>query len=196
MKVIAINGSARKEGNTTSLINMVFKELNEEGIDTEIVKLSGKNIKNCLACMKCFENKDRKCVIKSDILNEIIEKMASADAIILGSPTYFANVTPEIKALIDRAGLVGIANDHLFARKVGAAVVAVRRAGSTNTFDAINKFFFINQMIVPGSSYWNMGIGLKPGDVNNDEEGILTMKNLGQNMAWLLKKINTNIITD
>jgi multimeric flavodoxin WrbA len=196
MKVIAINGSARKEGNTTSLINMVFKELNEEGIDTEIVKLSGKNIKNCLACMKCFENKDRKCVIKSDMLNEIIEKMASADAIILGSPTYFANVTPEIKALIDRAGLVGIANDHLFARKVGAAVVAVRRAGSTNTFDAINKFFFINQMIVPGSSYWNMGIGLKPGDVNNDEEGILTMKNLGQNMAWLLKKINTNIITD
>ena len=196
MKVIAINGSARKEGNTTSLINMVFKELNEEGIDTEIVKLSGKNIKNCLACMKCFENKDRKCVIKSDILNEIIEKMVSADAIILGSPTYFANVTPEIKALIDRAGLVGIANDHLFARKVGAAVVAVRRAGSTNTFDAINKFFFINQMIVPGSSYWNMGIGLKPGDVNNDEEGILTMKNLGQNMAWLLKKINTNIITD
>ena len=196
MKVIAINGSARKEGNTTSLINMVFKELNEEGIDTEIVKLSGKNIKNCLACMKCFENKDRKCVIKSDMLNEIIEKMASADAIILGSPTYFANVTPEIKALIDRAGLVGIANDHLFARKVGAAVVAVRRAGSTNTFDAINKFFFINQMIVPGSSYWNMGIGLKPGDVNNDEEGMLTMKNLGQNMAWLLKKINTNIITD
>jgi len=115
--------------------------------------------------------------------------MDKADAIILGSPTYFANVTPEIKALIDRAGLVGIANDYLFAKKAGAAVVAVRRAGSTNTFDAINKFFFINQMIVPGSSYWNMGIGQQPGDVENDEEGTTIMKNLGQNMAWLLKRI-------
>lgn len=122
-------------------------------------------------------------------MNDIIEKMDKADAIILGSPTYFANVTPEIKALIDRAGLVGIANDYLFAKKAGAAVVAVRRAGSTNTFDAINKFFFINQMIVPGSSYWNMGIGQQPGDVENDEEGTTIMKNLGQNMAWLLKRI-------
>ena len=190
MKVIAINGSARKEGNTTNLIKMVFEELNKEEIETEIIELAGKNIKNCLACMKCFENKDRKCVIKNDMLNDIIEKMTNADAIILGSPTYFANVSPEIKAVIDRAGLVGIANDHLFAKKVGAAVVAVRRAGSTNTFDAINKFFFINQMIVPGSSYWNMGLGLQPGDVNNDEEGVKTMKNLGQNMVWLLKKIN------
>ena len=190
MKVIAINGSARKEGNTTHLIKMVFEELSKEGIETEIIKLAGKNIKNCLACMKCFENKDRKCIIKSDMLNEIVEKMAEADAIILGSPTYFANVSPEIKAVIDRAGLVGIANDYLFAKKAGAAVVAVRRAGSTNTFDAINKFFFINQMIVPGSSYWNMGIGLKPGDVDSDEEGVKTMTALGQNMAWLLKKLN------
>ena len=190
MKVIAINGSARKNGNTTHLINMVFEELKSEGIETELIELAGKNIKNCLACLKCFETKDKKCIIKTDMLNEIIEKMANADAIILGSPTYFANVTPEIKALIDRAGLVGIANDYLFDRKAGAAVVAVRRAGSTNTFDAINKFFFINQMIVPGSSYWNMGLGLKPGDVDNDEEGIKTMKDLGQNMAWLLKKIN------
>ncbi len=190
MKVIAINGSARKNGNTTHLIKMVFEELKAEGIETELIELAGKNIKNCLACMKCFETKDKKCIIKSDMLNEIIEKMANADAIILGSPTYFANVTPEIKALIDRAGLVGIANDYLFAKKVGAAVVAVRRAGSTNTFDAINKFFFINQMIVPGSSYWNMGLGLKQGDVDNDEEGIKTMENLGKNMSWLLKKIN------
>jgi len=123
-------------------------------------------------------------------LNELIEKMIAADAIILGSPTYFANVSPELKSLIDRAGLVGIANDYLFAKKVGAAVVAVRRAGSVNVFDAINKFFFINQMIVPGSLYWNLGIGLQPGDVNNDEEGIRTMKILGQNMAWLMKKLN------
>ncbi|MDY6932380.1 MAG: flavodoxin family protein [Halobacteriota archaeon] len=190
MKVVAINGSARKEGNTTHLIKIVFEELQREGIETELIELSGKNITNCLACHKCFENKDKKCSIKTDMLNEIIEKMANAEAIILGSPTYFANVSPEIKSVIDRAGLVGIANDHLYKRKIGAAVVAAGRAGSTNAFDAINKFFFINQMIVPGSSYWNMGIGLHPGDVGNDEEGVRTMKVLGQNMAWLLKKIN------
>lgn len=190
MKVIALNGSARKEGNTTQLIRIVLEELNKEGIETELIELSGENIKNCLACYKCFENKDKKCIIKNDILNEIIGKMAAADAIILGSPTYFANVSPEIKSLIDRAGLVGIANGYIYAKKVGAAVVAVRRAGSGNVFDAINKFFFINQMIVPGSVYWNSGIGLQPGDINNDEEGIRTMKILGQNMAWLMKKIN------
>ncbi len=189
MKVIAINGSARKKGNTNHLINMVFEELNKEGIETELIKLAGEKIKSCKACFKCFKNKDKKCKIDSDILNEIIEKMQKADAIILGSPTYFANVSPELKSLIDRAGLVGIANDYLFAKKVGAAVVAVRRAGSVNVFDAINKFFFINQMIVPGSLYWNLGIGLQPGDVNNDEEGVRTMKILGQNMAWLMKKL-------
>ena len=190
MKVIAINGSARKKGNTNHLINMVFEELNKEGIETELIKLAGEKIKSCRACFKCFKNKDQKCTIKSDILNEIIEKMVIADAIILGSPTYFANVSPEIKSVIDRAGLVGIANDYLFTKKVGAAVVAVRRAGSVNVFDAINKFFFINQMIVPGSVYWNLGIGLQPGDVNNDEEGVRTMKILGQNMAWLMKKLS------
>ena len=190
MKVIAINGSARKKGNTGQLINMVFAELNKEGIETELIKLAGKKIKSCKACLKCFKNKDKKCIVNNDILNELIEKMIAADAIILGSPTYFANVSPELKSLIDRAGLVGIANDYLFAKKVGAAVVAVRRAGSVNVFDAINKFFFINQMIVPGSLYWNLGIGLQPGDVNNDEEGIRTMKILGQNMAWLMKKLS------
>ncbi len=191
MKVIAINGSARSNGNTAHLIEMVFNELHSEGIDTELINLAGKNIRNCLACYKCFENKNGKCIITSDTLNEIIEKMALADAVILASPTYFANVSPEIKSLIDRAGLVGIANDFLFARKAGAAIVAVRRAGSVNAFDAINKFFFINQMIVPGSCYWNMGIGMQPGDVDNDEEGVRTMKLLGQNMAWLLNKINS-----
>ena len=139
MKVIAINGSARKDGNTTHLIKMVFSELEKEGIETELIELAGKNLKNCMACYKCFQNKDKKCIIKNDDLNDVIAKMDEADAIILGSPTYFANVSPEIKALIDRAGLVGIANDYLFKRKIGAPVVAVRRAGSVNVFDAINK---------------------------------------------------------
>ncbi len=190
MKVLAIIGSARKGGNTTTLTKIVFGELEKEGIETELIELAGKNLKGCMACYKCFQNKDKSCSIKTDEMNELITKMDEADAVILGSPTYFANVSSNIKALIDRAGLVGIANDYLFKRKIGAAVVAVRRAGSVNVFDAINKFFFINQMIVPGSVYWNLGIGSQPGDVNGDDEGVRTMKILGENMAWLLNKIN------
>lgn len=190
MKVVAFNGSSRKEGNTASLIKHVFAELEKEGIETEMVQVGGKSIHGCTACTKCFESKDRKCVIDKDIVNDCIEKMFEADGIILASPTYFADLTPEIKALIDRAGFVAIANGSIFKRKVGAAVVAVRRAGAVHAFDSINHFFTISQMIIPGSSYWNIGIGLAEGDVEKDEEGIRTMQVLGQNMAWLLKKLN------
>ena len=190
MKVVAFSGSARKDGNTAILINNVLQELDKEGIGTELIQLAGKKIRGCLACMKCFENKDQRCANKDDVLNECLEKMIEADGIILGSPTYFSNVSTEIKALIDRAGLVAIANGHMFKRKVGAAVVAVRRAGSVSVFDAINHFFFINQLIVPGSIYWNMGFGFEKGEVEKDEEGIQTMKVLGENMAWLLKKLH------
>ena len=190
MKVVAFSGSARKDGNTAILINNVLQELEKEGIGTELIQLAGKKIRGCLACMKCFENKDQRCANKDDVLNECLEKMLEADGIILGSPTYFSNVSTETKALIDRSGLVAIANGHMFKRKVGAAVVAVRRAGSVSVFDAINYFFFINQLIVPGSIYWNMGIGYEKGDVEKDEEGIQTMKVLGENMAWLLKKLH------
>jgi multimeric flavodoxin WrbA len=189
MKVVAFNGSPRKNGNTAMLINQVFSELEKNGIETELVQVGGKKIRGCLACGKCFQNKDKKCVIKDDILNECLEKMIEADGIIIGSPTYFANVSTEIKALIDRAGYVAIANDRMLSRKVGAAVVAVRRAGAANVFDAINKFFLINQMIVPGSAYWNLGIGSDKGDVESDDEGMNTMKVLGENTAWLLNKI-------
>jgi len=190
MKVVAFNGSARKGGNTSILINLVLDELQKEGIETELFQFAGKKIRGCIACMKCFENKDQRCANNKDVLNECLEKMIEADGIILGSPTYFSNVSTEMKALIDRAGLVAIANGHMFKRKVGAAVVAVRRAGSVSVFDAINYFFFINQLIVPGSIYWNMGIGYEKGDVEKDEEGIQTMKVLGENMAWLLKKLH------
>ncbi len=190
MKVIAFNGSPRKDGNTAMLINRVLEGLEKEGIKTEFFQLGGKQIRGCTACYKCFQNKDQRCSVKNDILNECLEKMIEADGIILGSPTYFCNVSTEIKALIDRAGLVAIANGHLFKRKIGAAVVAVRRAGAANVFDAINKLFFINQMIVPGSIYWNLGIGFDKEDVKGDDEGINTMKILGENMAWLLKKVN------
>ena len=191
MKVIAFNGSARKDGNTAILINQVFGELEKQDIETEMMQLSGQKVKGCIACYKCFENKDQRCSVKNDIVNDCIERMLQADGIILASPTYFADVSAELKALIDRAGLVAKANGDMFRRKVGAAIVAVRRGGSVHAFDSMNHFFLISQMIIPGSSYWNMGFGLEIGDVEKDEEGLQTMKTLGQNMAWLLKKIRT-----
>ncbi len=156
MKVVAFNGSPRKEGNTATLIRHVLDELENEGIETEIVQIGGKSIHGCTACGKCVENKDRKCVIDNDIVNDCIEKMLQADGIILASPTYFADLTPELKALIDRAGFVAGANGGLFRHKVGTAVVAVRRAVSIRVFDSINHLFTISQMIISGSSYWNI----------------------------------------
>jgi len=117
--------------------------------------------------------------------------MIEADGILLASPTYFADVTAEMKAFIDRCGMIGKANGDLFQRKVGAAIISVRRGGAIHAFDTINHFFLISQMIIPGSSYWNMGLGGNPGDVESDEEGLATMELLGHNMAWLLKKIHT-----
>jgi len=189
MKVVAFNGSPRPGGNTGILLGQVLAELNREGIDTELVQLAGKNLQGCISCFKCFENKDGHCAVKNDVANECIDKMRAADGILLGSPTYFADVSSRLKALIERAGMTARANDDMFRYKVGAAVVAVRRAGAVHTFDSINHFFLIGQMIVPGSSYWNVGIGLEPGTVNADEEGLQTMRNLGRNIAWLLKKL-------
>jgi multimeric flavodoxin WrbA len=192
MKVIAFNGSARRNGNTAILIRKVFSELQDVGIETEMIQLAGKTIRGCTACRKCFDNKNQRCAIDDDCVNECIEKMLEADGIILASPTYFADVTAEMKALIDRAGYVARANPDMLKRKVGAAVVAARRAGSIHTFDTLNHFFLISQMIVPGSSYWNLGIGRAIGNVEQDEEGIETMRTLGRNMAWLLKKTVPN----
>lgn len=188
MKVVGFNGSPRKEGNTYIAIRTVFEELEKEGIETELVQLGISNIRGCRACYKCFEKKDNRC-IQPDDLNLFIEKMMAADGIIIGSPTYFANVSTEVKALIDRAGLVTRANGYLLKRKVGAAVVAARRAGGTDVYSAINYFFGLSQMIVPASSYWNLGFGRNPGEILNDEEGMKTFRDLGQNMAWLMKKI-------
>lgn len=189
MKVVAFNGSARRKGNTALLLDHVMAELNKEGIQTETVHLAGKSIQGCIACMKCHRNKDRRCTVDTDYLNECIAKMDAAEGILLGSPTYFADVSTEMKALIDRAGMVAKANDDMFRRKVGAAVVAVRRAGAIHAFDSMNHFFLIGQMIVPGASYWNIGIGLDRGDVAADSEGLQTMDTLGQNMAWLMKRL-------
>jgi multimeric flavodoxin WrbA len=189
IKVVAFNGSARKGGNTAILLGYVLRELETEGIETELIEMSGATIHGCLACRECSNNKNRRCGQTGDMGNAFIEKMEQADGILLGSPTYVTDVSPEIKALIDRACLVSKANGGIFRRKVGAAVVAVRRAGAIHAFDTLNHMFLISEMIVPGSSYWNIGFGLEKGDVERDEEGIRTMKTLGQNMAWLLKKV-------
>lgn len=187
LRVLAINGSPRKGGNTEIMLKVVLDVLAEEGIKTEFFQLGGKDVNGCVACMKCKKKKDGFCHKKNDVLNKCIEKMVKADGILIGSPVYFTDVTPEVKALIDVAGYAGRAGGNIYRRKAGAAVVAVRRAGAIHTFDTINHFFLINEMIVPGSSYWNMGIGREKGDVLKDEEGIRTMRTLGENMAWVLK---------
>lgn len=189
MKVVAFNGSPRTEGNTSILVKQVFAELQQEGIQTELINLTGQPLRGCTACMTCFNKKDRRCIISNDLINDCIEKMAGADGIVLASPTYFSDVTTEMKALIDRAGMVVRANNHLLRRKVGAAVVASRRGGAGHVFNSLNHFFFINQMVVPGSSYWNFAFGRQIGEVEEDTEGMETMKVLGQNMAWLLKRL-------
>jgi multimeric flavodoxin WrbA len=189
VKVVAFNGSARKDGNTALLIRRVLQVLEAKGFETELIQLAGEPIRGCDACRTCYKTKNKRCAIEDDNVNLYIQKMLEADGIILGSPVYFSMMTSEMKALIDRAGYVASANSDMFKRKVGAAVVAVRRAGALPTFDAINNFFLISQMIVPGSSYWNIGVGRKKGDVESDEEGMETMEDLGKNMAWLIKKL-------
>ena len=190
MKVVAFNGSARKDSNTAILIKHVFGELEKEGIETEMIQLAPKPLRGCLACYRCWINADKRCVQTKDNLNTYVEKMVEADGIILGSPVYVTSVSSEMKALIDRACMVCKANGGLLRRKAGVAVIAARRAGQIHAFDTINHFFLISEMIVPGSSYWNFAFGLEKGDVDNDVEGIDTIQVLGQNMAWLLKKLH------
>ena len=189
MKIIAFNGSPRPDGNTAILLNHVLEPIKAKGFQTEVFHLGGTNIHGCRGCYGCFKQKNGRCAFRDDGANDCIAEMLNADGIILGSPTYFADVTAEIKALIDRAGLVSKANGDLLKRKVGAAVIAVRRDGAIHAFDSINHFFLISQMIVPGSCYWNVGIGREKGEVEKDEEGLKTMKVLGENMAWLLERV-------
>lgn len=190
MKVIAFNTSARSDGNTAILIKRVFKELENEGIKAELIQLAGQKISGCIGCGKCSINKNKRCAVTDDLVNEYIGEMVKADGIIIGSPTYFADCTAGAKALIERAGMVSRANDNMLMHKVGAAVIAVRRGGAIHVFDTINHFFTISEMIIVGSLYWNVGIGRQIGEVEQDEEGLNTMAILGKNMAWLLNKIH------
>lgn len=192
MKIIAFNGSPRKGGNTELLINEVFKPMVEAGIECEIVQIGGLCLRGCSACYHCFKTKDGKCVIKTDKMNEILAKVHEADAIILASPTYYGSVSAEMKAFMDRLGLTSIGMGRSLTRKIGAAVISVRRGGAVPVFDELNRFMLGSGMIVPGSTYWNFGMGEEPGDVMNDKEGIRNMLDLGIQLTWLMKSLLDN----
>ena len=189
MKVVAFNGSPRRDGNTSILLNRVLEPIKARGIQIEVVQVGGSNIHGCRACYACRRNKNGRCVHDDDMVNECIAKMVEADGIVVGSPTYFADVTPETKALIDRVGFVTRGSGELLRRKVGAAVIAFGRAGELHAFDSLNHFFLICQMVVPGSCYWNVGVGRDKGDIEKDEEGMKAMRVLGETMAWLVESI-------
>lgn len=190
MKVIAFNGSPRRAGNTNRALELVLEELRNEGIETELIQMGSEDFVPCQACNACATKKDRRCKFKDDSVNEWIEKIAAADGVVIGSPVYFGSMNGHTKAFIDRVGFVAKVNGDIFKRKVGAAVAVNRRAGALATFHEINDFFLIGQMVVVGSSYWNVVTALKPGDIEADKEGQETMRILGRNMAWAIRKLN------
>jgi len=193
MYAIAVNGSPRKGGNTEFMLQEVLGQLDKAGWKTEMVKVGGTTIRGCIACNKCFETQDNSCIQKKDKFNEIFLKMVEADAIILGSPTYFAAVASDLKSLIDRSGYVAYANNHAFAGKIGAAVVAVRRGGAIHAYDSINHMFQMSQMIIPCSTYWNFCFGLEKGEAVNDAEGVANMRHLGRAIDWLARAIKPKL---
>ena len=187
MKVIAINGSPRKDGNTFHALNMVGNELKANGIEFEILHIGHKQIHGCMACGKCAVNKDEKCTITNDDLNQSIQKIKEFDGIIIASPVYFAGIAGTMKSFLDRLFYVAGVNGGLFRQKVAAAVVAVRRTGGSVTFDSLNHYLTYSEMILATSNYWNIIHGRAAGEVEQDIEGKQIMRVLAKNMAWLLK---------
>lgn len=187
MKVIAFNGSPKKEGNTYHALRMVGAELESEGIEFEIVQVGDKAIRGCIACNQCAVNKNERCVLPDDPVNELIQKMKEADGIILASPVYYSAIAGTMKSFLDRAFYVSGANDQMLRHKVGAAVVAVRRSGGMPTFQQLNNYLLYSEMLLPTSNYWNVIHGRAPGEVTEDLEGVQIMRVLGKNMAWLMK---------
>jgi len=191
--VVAFNGSPRPDGNTRILLEKALEPIRAAGIEAEIVQVGGHPIHGCLACYKCMELQNQRCIMDHDIINTCLEKMIRADAILFGSPTYFADMTPEMKALIDRSGFVAFANNRLFNRKIGASVAVQRRGGATNTFNSMNQMFLMSGMILPGSTYWNLGVGLEKGSVVNDSEAMDNMTDLGQTIVWLIERLRSDV---
>jgi multimeric flavodoxin WrbA len=191
MRVLGISGSPRSGGNTDILIHKALATLQEEGIETEFLSLADRPIKPCVGCRGCFASETIRCVQKDPAFDGILEQFMAADGILLGSPVYFGSATPQIMTLVDRVGYVARRHPQLLRRKVGAAIVVARRAGQNFTFAQLNYFFLISEMIVPGSTYWNIAFGREKGEVENDAEGLSTVQTLAQNMAWLMKKLGS-----
>ncbi len=189
MKVVAFNGSPKKEGNTYHAIKIVADELEKEGIETEIIHVGNKSIRGCIACNQCAKNKNEKCVLPDDEVNQWIQKMKEADGIILGSPVHYSAIGGTMKSFLDRAFYVTGNNNGMLRHKVGATVVAVRRAGGVSTFNQLNNYIDYSEMVRPTSNYWNVIHGTRPGEVLQDEEGVQIMRVLGKNMAWLMKLV-------
>ncbi|SHH38979.1 flavodoxin family protein [Clostridium grantii] len=189
MKVVAFNGSPKKEGNTYQALKIVGEELEKQNIEFEILHVGNKNIRGCAACNMCAKNKNEKCIINDEV-NDMIQKMKEADGIILGSPVYYAGIAGTMKAFLDRAFYVTSVNGMMLKYKVGASLAAVRRSGGIPTFDSLNHYITYSEMFMPASNYWNVVHGTKPGDVNEDEEGKQIARILGTNMAWLMKVVN------
>ncbi len=189
MKAIAINGSPREDGNTNYLIKSIFQPLEENSIETDIIHIGGKPIRGCLGCLQCKKNQNKKCIIDTDIVNKAIEKVFDSDIVLLASPTYFSDITSEMKGFIDRLGYVAGANGRLLKRKIGVAAIAVRRGGAVHAFDTLMHFIHITGMISIGSTYWNFGIGRDKGEVAFDQEGMNNMQDIGNNIVWLANKI-------
>lgn len=188
MKVLGINGSSRKDGNTAIIIGKVFEELNKEDIETELIQLADYDIQPCRGCFACKGRGN--CVFAKDGFAYIFSQMVEADGIILGSPVYSADVSARMKAFLERGGVVVATNPGLLRHKVGASVAAVRRGGGMTTVDTMNHFMLNKEMIIVGSTYWNIIYGKNIGDVLSDDEGMANMHNLGENMAWLIKKFS------
>ena len=189
MKVLLFNGSPREKGNTAYLLSEMINVFHKSNAETELIQIGGSYIHGCTACMSCKENKDEKCIYDDDNVNAYIQKMKHADAIIIASPVYFSQMTPETKALIDRCGYTIRANGEMLSRKIGAGIAVARRSGMMPTYHSINDFFFINNMIVPGSKYWNVGVAKEPGEIEDDEEGLKVVRRLAENIIWLHNKI-------
>ncbi len=187
MKVVAFNGSPKKNGNTYEAIKAVAEELKKENIDVEIVHVGNKVIRGCMACGGCARNMNEKCVMQNDEVNDWIQKMKEADGIILGSPVHYSAIAGTMKSFLDRAFYVTSVNNGMLRHKVGASVVAVRRSGGVPTFTQLNNYLNYSEMLMPTSNYWNVVHGTAPGEAVRDEEGMQIMRVLGKNMAWLLK---------
>jgi multimeric flavodoxin WrbA len=186
MRIVGFNGSPRRDGNTSTLLTYLLGEIEREGIETELVQLADKPLHGCIACYRCFENRNRRCAVTNDAANEYIDKMTAAQAIILASPSYFQDVTAEMKALIDRAGFVGLANGRMFRDKIGGSISCFRRSGGMHTVESMNHFFLSNEIVIAGRA---LSVARDKGDVDNDEEGLRTAKSLGRKVAWLVRKL-------